>query len=254
MDGEARTYYHRHLAVTDSTNRYARDKADAMWQYAGNAEALVVTADEQTAGRGQRGNVWRAAAGENILASIVLRPSFVDVRRQFSLSQACALAIRDAMADYGIAVRLKWPNDIYVGNGKLAGILVEVDFSVDRVEQCILGVGLNVNQTEFPVMERVPVSMRLLGGVRYDVVEVLDVVMEKLLRYVALLRDGRCDVLDEEYKHSLIGMGEERRYADASGCFRAVIDDVRPNGYLVLRRTDGAVSEYAFKEVEQFFD
>lgn len=254
MDAEAWVYYRRHLAVTDSTNRYARDEAGSMWQEADCYEALLVTADKQTAGRGQRGNVWNAMAGENILASIVLRPFYVDVRRQFALSQAVALAIRDTMADYGIVVRLKWPNDIYVGKGKLAGILVETDSCADRVEQCIIGVGLNVNQTDFPVMDRVPVSMSMLSGTRYNVDEVIDSMMRKLFCYVALLQQERYDVLDVEYKRSLIGVGEERRYADASGCFRAVIADVKPMGHLVLRRNDGVMSVYAFKELEQFVD
>ena len=152
-----------HLLVVDSTNCYVRDEAVALWQNRGISDFAVVTAGHQTAGRGQRGNTWNSNAGENLLFSILVRPGeTLEVSKQFLLSQAVALSIHDAMKCHGIDTQLKWPNDIYAGNRKLAGILLELDYSGAFVEQAIIGIGLNVNQENFPPMDRTPVSMKMM--------------------------------------------------------------------------------------------
>ena len=244
--------YIKRLDVIDSTNRYARDEAVALWREAGDKELVAVTARHQTAGRGQRGNVWNSLAGENLLLTLVVRPGqSLQVARQFLLSQAVAVAIHSAMARYGIDAKLKWPNDIYVGNRKLAGILVELDYSGSCVEQAIIGIGLNVNQSDFPAMDRLPVSMKMLLGKEFPVDDVLRDVIECFGRYYTGICTGEADAVATEYKELLLGFGEQREYIDAAGAFTAVIEGVEPDGHLLLRRSDGTLSRYAFKEVEQ---
>ena len=145
------------LDTVDSTNRYLRDEADVLWnECAAEKRFVVVVAGHQTAGRGQRGNKWCSNAGENLLFSILVRPGEqLRVDKQFSLSQVVALSLHDTMRCYGIDAKLKWPNDIYVENRKLAGILVELDYSGAFVEQAIIGIGINVNQELFPEMDRI---------------------------------------------------------------------------------------------------
>lgn len=246
----ASSLYIKRFAVIDSTNAYARRNASGLWAAAGAARVVVVYADEQTAGRGQRGNVWQSAAGENLLATIMVRPASLPVVSQFALSQVIALAVREAVSKFGIEASLKWPNDIYVGNRKLAGILVELDYSGPFVEQAVIGVGLNVNQSAFAPMDKVPVSMKMLQGSTFDVENVLSALLETFAHYYSLLCSGEYDVLSAEYKKHLLGYDCVMRYRDAVSEFDAVIADVEGSGHLVLKRVSGTLSRYAFKEVE----
>ena len=250
MDCNSDSYFVKHLGVVDSTNSYARANAERLWGAAGRASMVVVYADEQTAGRGQRGNVWQSSAGENLLVSIMVRPLSLPVVSQFALSQAIALAVCRAMEYYEVDTRLKWPNDVYVGSGKLAGILVELDYCGSFVEQAVIGVGLNVNQLSFTSMDRLPVSMRMLKNRLFDVEMVLASLIEAFSHYNALLNGG-CATLADEYKKRLIGYNRVTRYRDAASEFEAEIADVAGDGHLLLKRADGGLSQYAFKEVEQ---
>lgn len=240
-----------HLTEVDSTNRYIRDNSMRLWKSAPTAEALVVTADMQFAGRGQRGAVWHSNAKENILLSILVRPSFLPVEKQFVLSQAVALSLHDTLSHYDIDVLLKWPNDIYSGDRKMAGILIELDYSGCSVEQAIIGIGLNVNQRIFNPMERKPVSMALLRGYNFPLEDVVGTLLNAFSSRYRMLCCGNFDTISDEYRHLLLGFGEWRFFVDANGKFEARIIDVEPDGHLLLQRRDGVECRYAFKELEQ---
>lgn len=240
------------LATVDSTNRYVRDEACRLWNELGENGFVVVSAEHQTAGRGQRGNTWSSKDGENLLFSILVRPGeALEVSGQFRLSQAVALALHDAMALFGIDTRLKWPNDIYVGNRKLAGVLVELDYSGAFVEQAIIGIGVNVNQELFPPMDRIPVSMKMLQNRSFDVDDVLGEILDSFEYYYNGLRSGNCEAIATKYSKLLLGVGEQRSFVDANGSFCAVVEGVESDGHLLVRRSDGTLSRYAFKEIEQ---
>ena len=240
-----------HLLEVDSTNRYVRDEAAALWQNRGISDFAVVTAGHQTAGRGQRGNTWNSNAGENLLFSILVRPGeTLEVSKQFLLSQAVALSIHDAMKCHGIDTQLKWPNDIYAGSRKLAGILLELDYSGAFVEQAIIGIGLNVNQEGFPPMDRVPVSMKMLRKRDFILDDVLATILDLFEHYYTEMRFGNRDAIAAEYKRVLLGMNERHTFIDGVGRFDAVIQDIESDGHLILRRTDGSTGRYAFKEVK----
>lgn len=240
-----------HLLEVDSTNRYVRDEAAALWQNRGISDFAVVTAGHQTAGRGQRGNTWNSNAGENLLFSILVRPGeTLEVSKQFLLSQAVALSIHDAMKCYGIDTLLKWPNDIYAGNRKLAGILLELDYSGAFVEQATIGIGLNVNQEGFPPMDRTPVSMKMLRKRDFILDDVLATILDLFEHYYTEMRFGNRDAIAAEYKRVLLGMNERHTFIDRDGRFDAVIQDIESDGHLILRRNDGSTGRYAFKEVE----
>lgn len=240
-----------HLLEVDSTNRYVRDEAAVLWKNRGTGDFAIVTAGHQTAGRGQRGNTWNSNAGENLLFSILVRPGeTLEVSKQFLLSQAVALSIHDAMKCYGIDTKLKWPNDIYAGNRKLAGILLELDYSGAFVEQAIIGIGLNVNQEGFQPMERTPVSMKMLWKRDFILDDVLATVLDMFERYYTEMRFGNRDAIAAEYKRVLLGMNERHTFIDRDGHFDAVIEDIESDGRLILRCNDGSTGRYAFKEVE----
>ena len=257
------------LATVDSTNRHARDEAAALWKNRGTCDFAVVTAGHQTAGRGQRGNTWNSNAGENLLFSILVRPGrSLEVKKQFLLSQAVSIALHDAMKCYGIDTQLKWPNDIYVGNRKLAGILLELDYAGTFVEQAIIGIGLNVNQTHFPPMDKVPVSMKMLWEAEWEkrnaerekqrekqredfiLDDVLATVLDFFEHYYAELRYGNREAIAAEYKERLLGINTQHTFIDKNGCFEGVIRGVEDDGHLIIHRKDGSTGRYAFKEVE----
>lgn len=241
-----------HLVSIDSTNRYVRDEANLLWEKSNGMDYVVVAAEHQTAGRGQRGNCWNSNAGENLLFSILLRPGKkLEVCNQFLLSQTVAVALHESMRCFGIDSRLKWPNDIYVGNRKLAGVLVELDYSGVFVEQAIIGIGINVNQELFPDMDRIPVSMKMLQGRDFVVENVLSTILEQFERYYAELCCGNSGFLSSEYIRLLLGVNEKRTFIDATGTFSGVIEGVERDGHLLVRHDSGELLCYSFKEIEQ---
>lgn len=232
-----------HLDTTSSTNDDARDE-----KY---REGDVVWADFQTAGRGQRGHEWHSERGENLTFSVVLEPTFLPIAEQFGISQAVALSLVDMLADYGIEARIKWTNDIYVGNRKLVGILIEHSLSTTTLRRTIAGIGINVNQSRFDTSLPNPVSMAQLLNQKLDTEEVLQRYLDHLQRNYATLRDGNVEALDRRYNALLYRLDEPHTFALPSGeRFTATIRGTRPSGALRLEHTDKGEKEYLFKEVE----
>ena len=148
------------IEETTSTNDDARD---AKYRHGD-----IVWAERQTAGRGQRGHKWSSAEGLNLTFSLVLEPRFLPAGEQFLLNEAVALALTDTFAQFGIAARIKWTNDIYAGDKKLVGILIEHSYSGQTLARTIVGIGINVNQTEFDPALPNPVSMAMVAGRTFD--------------------------------------------------------------------------------------
>lgn len=232
-----------HLDITASTNDDARDE-----KY---HEGDVVWADFQTAGRGQRGHVWHSQRGENLTFSVVLEPLFVAIAEQFSVSEVVALSLVDMLAEYGIEAKIKWTNDIYVGDKKLVGILIEHSLAVTTLRRTIVGVGINVNQREFDSSIPNPVSMAQLLDKQLDAEEVLKRLLTYLQRNYELLRQGEKEALHERYNTLLYRKGEYHTYALPSGeRFSAKIVGTAPSGALRLENEQGETKDYLFKEVE----
>ena len=238
------------LAQVDSTNSYLKREAARLFASQPQCDIFVAVADEQSAGRGQRGAVWNSAKGENLLMSLVVRPFNLPVSEYYLLSVVTALALKGAMTSFGLEIIIKWPNDIYANGGKLAGVLLETDIESSYVSQAIIGVGLNVNQRQFPSMSRRPVSMALIGGCCFQRNEVLRVFLDEFSRCYTMLLSGERESLFSLYKESLMGVDTPMLYRDADGEFQAVVHDVRSDGHIILERSDGTLSSYAFKEVE----
>jgi len=238
-----------HCPITTSTNDDARDE-----KY---REGDVVWADFQTAGRGQRGHEWHSRRGENLTFSVVLEPTFVAIAEQFSVSEVVALSLVDMLAEYGIEARIKWTNDIYVGDRKLVGILIEHSLAATTLRRTIVGVGINVNQTEFDASLPNPVSMAQLLDKELNVEEVLQRFLVHLQRNYEALREmqnAKCkmqNVLHERYNALLYRLNEYHTYALPSGeRFDAKILGTASNGALRLEDKQGKIKDYLFKEVE----
>ena len=232
-----------HLDITASTNDDARDE-----KY---REGDVVWADFQTAGRGQRGHLWHSRKGENLTFSAVLEPSFVPIAEQFSVSEVVALSLVDMLAEYGIEAKIKWTNDIYVGDKKLVGILIEHSLSSATLRRTIVGVGINVNQREFDPSIPNPVSMAQLLDRELDAEGVLQCFLKHLQRNYESLGEGAKEELHDRYNALLYRKNEYHTYALPSGeKFRAKILGTAPSGALCLEDAEGNTKDYLFKEVE----
>jgi len=234
-----------------STNRVlSEDMGDA-------PHGTVLMARSQTAGRGQRGNSWEAAPGMNVTMSLVLRPERIDVRSQWRMSQAVALgavAHLDRLLGAAADVSLKWPNDIYVGNRKIGGILIENSLDGMKLRRAIVGIGLNLNQRKFESDAPNPVSAAMLTGLEYDVKSVArELAASMLAEFDRADRAEDFGWLDREYAARLWHRVGMHPYVDAATGerFVAAIARVEPDGRLILCLADGSERSYAFKEVVQ---
>lgn len=214
-------------------------------------EGDVIVAESQSAGRGQRGHRWESEVGQNLTFSLVLEPTFVAPANQFLLSEAVALGVVDMLDGYSIGAKIKWTNDIYVGDRKLAGILIEHKLQGASLAHTIVGIGLNVNQRDFPSDLPNPVSMVQLRHFEFDRDEVLDRLVKTIMARYEQLRSGEDEPLQQDYHNRLYRLGMLDWYALPSGRrFRGTIMGVRPTGALVIENEKRERSEYLFKEVE----
>jgi len=236
------------VAETDSTSKeIVRELGDGVQS---SKYISVLSADYQTAGRGQLGSRWEAERGKNLLFSLMAWPVGVPVGRQFRLSQTMAVAVRDALASYADGFTIKWPNDIYFGGGKVCGTIIETTWKGGMVERFVMGVGINVNQRVFLGDAPNPLSLWQIVGRETDRDELLGRVLE---RFVALY--GRLQAGDESevvrcYDNHLLWREGMHRYSDKDGEFEAEFVSVAPDGRLTLRDADGRERRYYFKEVK----
>lgn len=233
------------LDETDSTNSYLRD-------YRGEEGNVmtVVAASHQTAGRGQGHNSWESEAGQNLLFSVKTYPEGLVAKRQFVMLEAGALAVRDALSQYVDGFTVKWPNDVYHGDMKISGTLSECTISGGLVNACIMGTGININQRKFVSDAPNPVSLASIVGHGVSLDNVFDDVLRRFSAYLCMVNSGRyCDIHDR-YCACMYRREGLHAYRDAAGEFTACIERVEPDGHLVLKRADGSLSRYMFKEVE----
>lgn len=238
-------WYVLHLPETDSTMLRLREPDLSERE----EEFVLLTAGYQTAGRGQRGTHWEAAAGQNLLFGIRLRPEAIPPVRQFALSEATALAVADSLSPLVPGVSVKWPNDIYVGDRKICGMLLEHELQGGWIRSTIIGVGLNVNQRVFTSDAPNPVSLRQLLGHDTDCCSLLAGIARRFERSYRALVEGDYAGLHARYLSRLYRRGEWAAYRDSDGAFEGRILDVQPSGMLCVERRGGGVRTYAFKEV-----
>lgn len=209
------------------------------------AEGTVVIAGHQSAGRGQRGTQWQVAPGQNITASFLILPHFLDAHRQFLLTQWVAVALAETVEKLGATqVQIKWPNDVLIGKQKVCGVLIENTLSGKKIGQSIVGIGLNVNQQKFDFAGAT--SLRNATGQPHELPYVFEVLCERLEQFYLEIRAGKR--LRETYLHRLYGWRERVPLTDAAGDFDGVIEDVNEEGKLQVRKGD-TVCAYGLKEI-----
>ena len=242
-----------YIKQTNSTNTWLKE----------HPECDVVWTSWQTAGRGQAGNSWESEDGKNVLFSMRLTRPEVAVDKQFALTMMVSVAVRKVVRALlpNEDVAIKWPNDIYVGNKKICGILIESRIAEKNMEEAIIGIGLNVNQTEWHNCAPNPTSVKLQSGAETDIAQVSSALEQTIREQLSLL--GRPEELKQHYLAALYRFGQKAWYAEREvsltpskiltdkqdEAFEATIIDVTEQGELVLQ-AGTEKKKYHFKEIQ----
>ncbi len=237
-----------YLKQTDSTNRELWRMLDA-----GGAlpEGFSIFAGLQTAGKGQGSASWHGEANKNLSLSLLLKPHFLPPGKQFILNKCIALSIPAALEELsnGHIFSIKWPNDIYSKDKKIAGTLIENRIQGHLFEICIAGIGININQCDFPASIPNPISLKMLTGKSHELEHCLQVLLEKIYHYYSLLRKGEEGIINQQYLEKLLGYRQRLLFRKEDTIFRAMITGVNEYGKLILKDEQGKLSEYGMKEV-----
>jgi BirA family biotin operon repressor/biotin-[acetyl-CoA-carboxylase] ligase len=231
------------LGEVTSTNSYVQDLATTT----NLIEGYVVRAKNQTKGKGQRGNAWETEPHKNLTFSLVLKPNLV-VNEQFMLSKVVALGIADFLTSLNLEqVKIKWPNDIWVNNKKVAGILIENTLKTSRITTSVVGVGLNVNQQKFsPNINATSLQNEL--NINFDVEATLNDLLICLEKRYLMLRALQYQKINADYFSNLLGYNTELNYRIGENLCKGIIRGVNPLGLLQLE-INGQLNELDLKEV-----
>lgn len=206
----------------------------------------------QTEGRGQRGNHWESEPGKNLLLSLVLAPDKLMAEEQFILSETVAVALKNVLAKYTHHVHIKWPNDIYVGDKKIAGILIENTLNGAYIKHSIIGIGVNINQKRFSDRVPNPISLKLLTGKSHRKRSILNEFLTEFGQLIQLIHQK--NVIYSRYTESLLGFNQYREYRLPNGTlFEAKAVAIQPDGGMTLEDTHKHRQTYHFKEVAFIF-
>ena len=243
----------------DSTNKEAQ-------RHISDIDNLsVLSAIEQTAGRGQRGNSWESQPGMNLLFSVVMKFSEkspkdglldpIDAIDQFVISETAALSIVDLLGENGIEAKIKWPNDIYVGDKKICGILIENSLKGHSLSSSIVGIGLNVNQNIFSPSLPNPTSMHLEDGRTFDIKALLERFMDIFCLYLERYFNphGGYAILRKLYLSQMWRKDTDTRFKDlrssSEEIFTGQIQGLSEIGHLQIKDKKGELREFSFKEI-----
>lgn len=235
------------LESVGSTNDYAGSwvKENAF------SEGLIITTEEQTAGKGQRGSSWQSEKGKNLVFSLVLKPVFLNPDKQFYLSKITSLAVLEMLGKSAIKAAIKWPNDIYVTGRKIAGILIENTITTGKTGVSIIGVGVNINQKDFaPGLNAT--SFLLEKGTAGNKKQMLEDFCSCFEANYLDLKAGKTDSINKKYHNSLLNYGVTASYRNKEKEFQGMIKSVLEDGRLELMNfAENKVEYYEMKEITQ---
>ncbi|MFT4804299.1 MAG: BirA family biotin operon repressor/biotin-[acetyl-CoA-carboxylase] ligase [Psychroserpens sp.] len=234
------------LNAIDSTSTFLR-------QLSGEKKLenyTVVVAASQSKGRGQMGTSWSSNSGENLMASVFVDVSFLAIHYSFWISMVTSLAISKTLKELYISnVKVKWPNDILADQKKISGVLIENVIKNNRLQACIIGFGLNVNQRCFDNLP-LATSMQMVSRKTYNIDAILKKVIDNLQIYMTQLKDGDFTNIKDLYEIELFRKEKPSTFEDAEGSlFSGFIKGVSKSGHLQVLIEDGVIKEFELKEV-----
>jgi BirA family biotin operon repressor/biotin-[acetyl-CoA-carboxylase] ligase len=234
------------LDVVDSTNNYAMNLVKEGW----TKNLACIWARDQNQGKGQRGNTWLTEAGKNLTCSIIFFPASLDAGDNFFLSMVACLAAMKFLQSSCQDVQIKWPNDLYLAGKKTGGILIENTLEKENIRSSVIGIGVNLNQKEFPPDIPNATSVLLSSGKESDIEKSVLALYSSLVENLKKLDMKLYDEIKNSYLLSLFGFGIQLTFRDINGEFRGIIEGIENTGELLIKDTEGKQRKYAFKEVE----
>ena len=235
-----------HLNETHSTNSYLRE---LIMREKEQPEGTVVITDYQTAGRGQKGNSWESERGKNLTFSILLHPNHIPPGKQFILSQLISIAIVGVLKKYDRHFTIKWPNDSYWKEKKIAGMLIEVDLTGSSLSNAIIGIGININQRHFKSDAPNPVSLTQITGKEHNLSELLEKILDSIVDEYNKYTPDNEEEIRQKYMALLFRNKGVYPYLYGEEIFNASIEGIEPNGQLILKKENGSIHTFAFKEI-----
>lgn len=236
------------LHETSSTNTYLKRMASLL------PSGTVIHTPCQTAGRGQKGNSWESEPGKNLSFSFLLKNPQLAANKQFFISEACALAVLDMLSNQADGFSIKWPNDIYHGDNKICGILIENSLVGKNIGYSVIGVGININQRTFVSDAPNPISLANITDRDYDLHELLHDVcqrLEQLCDFSQATPQSLAEMHNRFMSHVYRNDGKMHTWELPDGTrFEAKIAGIAPDGLLTLCSPDGNCTAFAFKEVK----
>ena len=233
-----------------SSNLYLVENADNL------SEGTVVWVENQTAGIGQSGNSWLAESGKSLTFSVLLRPTFLPVAAQFELHKVLSVAVCTTLQQLlheRDDIRIKWPNDIYVGNRKICGMLVNNKISGNSYSFAVAGIGLNVNQTDFDPSLPNPTSLKTVAGKDFETFDILQDLLHEIGVWYTKLKLGETETINENYLKKLLNLGQQKSYRYHNETINATITGIDKFGHLQLQTTDNKSITCDIKEIQYIF-
>ncbi len=230
----------------ESTNVYAIEQL----RLSDISEETCFCAKRQLRGKGQQGNFWESEDGKNLTFSVVLRPTFLPISQQYLMSKITCLALVDELKLHCQNVKVKWPNDIYVDDKKICGVLIENQLQGMSYGVAVIGVGLNVNQSTFVSDAPNPVSLLQITNKVFNLEQLLEQYLKRLSAYYQKLKDGEVEFINSSFHEHLYRLNQCHYFKDKEGSFRGVINGVNEIGQLIVYKE--GIDEpfhYHFKEI-----
>lgn len=236
------------IKQVDSTNNFLKELVSNSKPL---MEGTVIMAEHQFAGRGQQQNGWHAEPGKNLTFSLLLKPHFVPVAEQYDLVRIVSLGVFDAFLPLlGEKLKIKWPNDIYYSDKKLGGILIENMIQGGQIKNAIIGIGININQENFPENLSHAISVKQILHQDYDLKTLISEICRHIEAYYLNLKAGKNAHIRETYLNRLYWLNEKKIFRSKDGEFEGVIKKVKDNGLLVVENNKHEELEFSLKEIE----
>jgi BirA family transcriptional regulator, biotin operon repressor / biotin---[acetyl-CoA-carboxylase] ligase len=236
------------LKVVNSTNDFLKNLLSNSKPL---PEGTVIMADSQFAGRGQQQNIWHSEPGKNLTFSLLLNPMFLDIADQFDLNRAISLGVFDSLEPLlGNGLKIKWPNDIYYGDKKLGGILIENVIQGTQIKNAIIGIGLNINQYSFPEAAGNAISLKQILHKDYDLRALLYDICSHIEAWYLKLRAAKKETVRIAYLDRLYWLNQQKQFRSNNSTFTGVITNVKSNGLLVIENDKDQELEFNLKEIE----
>jgi len=234
------------LDSVESTNDYVSGLLKKMKPEEGSIYSSLF----QSAGKGIGQNTWESKKGMNLLFSLILYPSFLPVEDQFLISKAVSLGIANYIQAKINNIKIKWPNDIYCKDNKIAGILIENSIKGSNLNSSIIGIGFNLNQEEFKSDAPNPISLHQITNKTYSIDQEIVKIRTNIRFFYDKLKAGKFEEINHEYLKCLYRFNEVHVFKTGNEIFKASIIGINKYGHLQLKTENNEIREYGFKETE----